>query len=233
MSVSDGFFCDYWGNPIVRVSKRRGPTTSGNILERIVVDEGIIGAPLFTMVRRDVIARYNIKFDERLTIGEDWFFWVNLARFIKFGFFAQDTGRYRWYAGNTTNSVQRSFRNDQLLIIHKEILKEDFFDAFSVETKERLFYRLLMEILVEKIDKQRELIYTKQFQTLPLLVQSKLIRWVAIEAIIHSQNVDYAKELLTRAIKLNPTDVKARALKFIVLPSNLSFFYRVTSKEKK
>jgi glycosyltransferase involved in cell wall biosynthesis len=208
VSVSDGYFCDYHGNKIIRISERRSPVTSGNVLEKIIVEPGIIGGSLLAMVRKQIITAHGIKFDETLSIGEDWLFWIEIAQLTEFSFIDSITGMYRWYPENTSNSVKENFRNNQLFFIHKKIIASEYFSHLPIHVKDKFYYRLLVEILQNMHQEQSAIIDSSSFQALPKNNQAKLIRLVASEYILSSTHFHFVQKLIGLAINKNPTDLK-------------------------
>jgi glycosyltransferase involved in cell wall biosynthesis len=208
VSVSDGYFCDYRGNEIVRISDRRTPCASGGILETIIIDPGIIGGSFVAVVRKDIVEEYKILFNERLLIGEDWLFWIDLAQVTEFGFLNSITGMYRWYPGNTSNSVDDRFRNAQLWLVHQKILGSSYFTSLPTSVKSKFFYHVLIDLLANIPTDQMLVINSEQFLMLPPDIRASLLRLLASDYILHEENIVLAKRLIRRSICLYPKDIK-------------------------
>src|SRR5579862_3779439 len=100
VSVSDGDICTDDGRTLATFGARRGATAADtDVAARLLVDPGLIGAPLVAMVRAEAIRRGAVRFDPEQSIAEDTLFWIALAQHARFGFHDAHTCRYRWHSG--------------------------------------------------------------------------------------------------------------------------------------
>jgi len=219
VSVSDGYFCSDDGAQLATFSKRRGPVQSGDVLEQIVVHAGLIGGSMCAMVRRDVTQAHGISFESGLEFGEDWLFWITLARFARFGFNPKVTCKYRWHAGNTTLGATEDFRKDQIWRGRKIVMDSDYFPTLSLHVRERFFHQLLIQVLARRDEEREKVITSRQFTALPTHVRARLLRLVASEYILAGENPTAVDKYLRSASELRPLDPKQILLRLLSLAS--------------
>jgi glycosyltransferase involved in cell wall biosynthesis len=66
---SEGYFCDEQQQILVPLSENRPGIITGNILEQLVLDPAVITATISTMIRREIIEQFQIRFDPAFVIG--------------------------------------------------------------------------------------------------------------------------------------------------------------------
>lgn len=100
---ADGWISDSQKQPLMRISEHRSGIYTGHILERLVLCADI-GFPVCTLTRHEIIKTHQVTFDPKLRIGEDWDFWIYLARWAQFGYLDKPLCLYRVHSNSVTHS---------------------------------------------------------------------------------------------------------------------------------
>jgi glycosyltransferase involved in cell wall biosynthesis len=209
---SDGYFCDSHGQPLMRLSEHRPGPYTGNVLEMVVVSPSVISAIISTLIRRSIVVEHNITFDEDLTIGTDWDFWIQMARVAQFDYMPRLTCKYRVHSNNVTRTTGMLERRRQLIKGRLKIQQEPWFAELTAETRETFFRVLLAGLMNGLPEKQLELIESASFQGLAVASQASILRQVAVVSLVDGKRPVLARKCLSKAIALYPRDVKARLL---------------------
>jgi glycosyltransferase involved in cell wall biosynthesis len=208
---SDGYVCDENGNTLMRLSEHRPGVPTGNILEQIVLSS-LVTAPICALTRRAAIERHSVAFDRNLVIGPDWDFWTQLARHVHFGYLDKLTCMYRVHLSNITRLVGQRKRNNDLVFGRMKVLNADWFEELSVQTQQQFFYRLLVVLLADQPERQREIMHGIKFQRLPASRQAALWRHMARDYVLKGAETAFAVECLRSAQQLAARDVRSRLL---------------------
>lgn len=208
VSVSDGHFCTDSGKEIVSFSERRGKVSAGNVLPRLVIDSGLIGAPVCVAVRREVVRRHAVSFHEDLYIGEDWLFWIEVAALTEFGFLESKTCKYRWHADNTTLGAGERRRGQQLAMVRQKAASAPYFKSLPDDVRREFFYQLLMDALKDNPEEQEKVIVSDHFANLSPSVQAALIRIMACARLAAGDSSDSVRRLLRLSHSAGPSDWK-------------------------
>jgi glycosyltransferase involved in cell wall biosynthesis len=204
---SDGHICDAQGKLLTLLSDHRADCCTGNILERIVLTS-LITAPVCALTRRSPIERYGIQFDSRLVIGGDWDFWTQLARHVRFGYLDELTCMYRVHGNNITRVTGRGRRNSDLVSGRMKVLDADWFSDLSLATRGEFFYMLVVDLLANQSERQRDIMRGQKFRQLPAQRQAALWRQVGIQYVIRGTEPAFAAECLRIAQQLGARDWK-------------------------
>lgn len=188
------------------------PVAAGDVLARIVVDAGVMGAPAAAMVRRSVIEGHHIRFEPALRFGEDWLFFIEVARYTHFGFIPSITCHYRWHPDNTTLSTTAEDRNSQLWLGRQRVMNSAYFGTLPAATRRAFLYDVLLNLLRQQPMTQEMVITSAPFQALPQDTQADLLRLVAAESILEGGNPAQARRWLAAAKDRDPSDIQARLL---------------------
>lgn len=212
VSVSDGLFCNDDGLRLASFSERRGPVQSGDVLDRIVIDAGLVGGSLTSMVRRRLIEESSVRFDPDISIGEDWLLWIRVACVARFGFLEAVTCMYRWHAGNTTLSASPALRRSQLWLVRQKVMQAPYFSSLREAVREQFFYQVLVELLQGCPQEQDAVMHSAEFRALTLEAQGRLMRLAASESYLLGHRADVAKGWLQESTLLAPWDYRAHIL---------------------
>lgn len=224
--VSDGYFCDDRGEISIRLSDVRPLTFPGNILEPLLLDPTVVGISAYTLTRRGIIRGNNLRFDECLVIGPDWDFWIRLARVTRFGFLNKTTCMYRVHESNITKTSGIKKRQMDLERIHFKIQHSDWFEDLTLETRERFFYKLLIELLSDQPATQSTVLDSKPFHDMPAKVRARFWRQIGIEKIMEDPADEAGYDCLLQAVHIWPDDLKSR---FLIRSLSLSERAAITS----
>ncbi len=210
--VSDGYFCDGRGVRSIKLSDVRPPARSENVLESLILDPSVVGIPACTLTRRGIIRVNNLRFDDGLVIGPDWDFWIRLAGVTRFGFLNIPTCMYRVHQSNLTKTSGIKKRQMDLKRIHFKILHSDWFEGLNLETRDRFFYKLLIELLSDQPSAQRKVLGSKPFHDMPVIIRARLWRQIGIERMMEDPADKSGYDCLRQAVHIWPEDLKSRFL---------------------
>jgi glycosyltransferase involved in cell wall biosynthesis len=221
IAYSDGFICNTHGEPMMRLTEIRENIVEGYILESIVLSTIIITVPLCTILRRAAVESKPFRFDQNISYGTDWDFWIRISKYAKFGYINELTCKYRVHQTNMTrvNGVAK-YRAD-LLDGRKKVLNSDWFHELSIGTRHQFFYNLLLIILPGQVDEQTKILNTTQFLDLPKSNQAQILRMVASDYILANKELDFAMSCLQESVKNAPSDAKSKYLTQLMTSSPL------------
>jgi glycosyltransferase involved in cell wall biosynthesis len=235
VAFSDGYICDERGKALTRLSDIRPGVYTGDILEPLVLTAGVIAGVMCTMTRRSIVERHGVRFDESLVIGPDWDFWIQLARHARFGYLDQLTCMYRVHQTNVTRTSGLRKRKDDLVFGRMKVLNSDWFQELSVPTRQQFFYALLITLLDGQPTRQKAILESGQFQSLPAHVQAELWRHVGVDYLRKKSEPGFAIDCLQAALRIRPGDWKSRCLLWtlrlgISVPFSLLRLWRVAHR---
>jgi glycosyltransferase involved in cell wall biosynthesis len=216
VSLADGFFCDSDGHHLMTLSEHRPAVRSGDILEALVLDASVVGAPVCTMTRTAAILQAGARFDRDLVIGTDWDFWIQLARYVRFGYLDKPTCLYRVHETNFTRQTGRRRRTEYLVRTRLKVMTSSWFDDLSVETRKHFFHLLLVGLLSEDVEKQQEILCSEAFLSLPDMARGESYRMVASDHLQHRKEIAFSRVCLEEALRCNPQDQKSRLLLWLL-----------------
>lgn len=210
--LSDGYFCDEHGKPLMRLSEHRPGPYTGDILEPLVLSASVISGIICTMSRRTAIERSGARFDPTLVIGPDWDFWIQLARHARFGYLDQLTCMYRMHQTNITTAAGAQRRKADLVRGRLKVLNAGWFATLSLGTRRAFFYGLLTDLLAGDPQQQAEILQTSAFRALPPAAQADLLRHVASDHLSRLAQPAFAVACLRQSLTLEPASRKGRVL---------------------
>jgi glycosyltransferase involved in cell wall biosynthesis len=205
---SDGFYCDQADTKLQRLSEHRIPPVQGRIYEYLVRTSSVFGPPICVVLRRDIIVRNSLSFDPLIVIGPDWDFFIRYSDHAEFGYRAEATCLYRVHQTNVTLRTDSGKRFRDLARCRTKAIRMDSFAACSVETREFVFYDLLINLLGGLPERQAEVVAWPQFRALPAAHQARLLRLAAVDAMRHGVRSTPVDDWLCRSRSLNPADFK-------------------------
>jgi glycosyltransferase involved in cell wall biosynthesis len=223
---SDGYLCDENGEKLSSLSNFRTQVSVGDILEPLILSVG--AGPIAvncTLTRRNAIEQNDVRFDPNLMIGPDWDFWIQMARFAKFGFLDQATCLYRIHTTNVTRTSGKQKRHQDLIKGRMKILNSSWFNDLSVNTRQNFFYYFLIALLSGRPQDQQTILEHASFCNLPPGIQGSLYRYVGIDTLLTQVDNKRAKLYFDMSLKLNPYDKKTSAiLTFLKINRRLAVF---------
>lgn len=216
---SDGFFCDENETPLMRLSEHRPGIYTGNILEPLLLTPSIISGIICTMTRRALIVQRELRFDPDLGIGEDWDFWIQVARYARFDYVDCLTCAYRIHQTNSTRTSGRSRRVDDLVRCRMKVLNADWFKDLSLPTRRRFFCDLLVGLLSGKPERQVTILDSVPFRVLPPCTRAEILRLVGTDCVARHTETAFARRCLQQAQETWPMDMKGRAILLLLMVS--------------
>jgi glycosyltransferase involved in cell wall biosynthesis len=209
---TDGFYVDQNGNRLQTLSSRRRGPYEGHIFEEIVYGSDVLGPPVCVVVRRNIITKYNLKFDEDITIGPDWDFFTQYSDSAEFGYLNLHTCLYRLHRDNITFRIDLQKRALEIAKCRKKAVKMINLKNCSTTTQWNVFYDLLVNSLHGFPESQSEITQWREFDCLPLKFQARLLRLMARDAIQVGIESGIINEWLRRSRQLDSTDWRGMLL---------------------
>jgi glycosyltransferase involved in cell wall biosynthesis len=209
---SEGYFCDEQQQILVPLSENRPGIITGNILEQLVLDPAVITATISTMIRREIIEQFQIRFDPAFVIGPDWEFLIQVAHRANFGYVETPTCLYRIHQANITVKVDEEKRKMDLASIRRKLMEEHWFDALSLDGRHIFFQALLVDDLSGNWERQQAVMSHRTFFDLGASRQVRLLRAMAIDYLLAHGDAAKSRLLLRNAIGLNPISVRNHLL---------------------
>lgn len=209
---SDGYVCDEQGRTLMRLSDHRPAIYTGNILEPLVLDAGILTVPVCTMTRRQVIEAHQIRFDPSLKYGADWDFWIQVALHTGFGYLPSLTCSYRIHSHNITTSFGREKRRQGLLRGRLKVLQANWFGQLSTQARYHFLYQVIIKYLKDDPDQRLDLLNRPQVHDLPGQLQAALWRQSGGMLLKNKRDTELARLFFEEALRRFPADRKSRIL---------------------
>lgn len=209
---SNGCVQDANGKNLMQLSDLRPGPYTGFILDHIVLDPHVVSFPVCTLSRRDTVRDRGVKFDPQLTPSEDWDFWIQLARYARFGYLDKMTCIYRVHGNNTTSTTETERRRLDLTKGRLKAMNAPWFQDLTLETQRRFFYHLLIALMSGEIDSQNEVLRSNAFRSLPSVDQASTLRLIATDYLLKGTELAFAQSCLKEAVRMEPADPKNRWL---------------------
>lgn len=209
---SDGIMCTADKKPLMRLSEIRPGIYTGHILEQVVLSTSVITVPVCTMTRHCAIDANHVRFDGDVVPAEDSYFWIDLARYVQFGYLPKLTCMYRIHETNISRTTGRLKRKESRVRGRLKILNAGWFKDLSTATKRQFFYDLLVGLLSGESSRQEEILHSGPFLSLPAPQRAQILRLVASDCLLSQKESDFARRCLEEAWDTSPEDGKSRAL---------------------
>jgi glycosyltransferase involved in cell wall biosynthesis len=219
---TDGYYCDSNGTLLQTLSSRRRGPFVGRVFEEVVRGSDVFGPPMCVVLRGNIIAQYQLKFDPDIVIGPDWDFFTHYADVARFGYIDHDTCRYRVHQTNITVLTGLRRRALDMAKCRIKAVKMENFKSCSLEIRLNVFYDLLVNLLRGAPDQQTAITYWPEFMALPAEQQARLLRLMASKALLYEPEPTYIGEWLRRMRQLNPKDLPGTVL-YTIYRINPSF----------
>jgi len=208
---ADGYVRDENERYVTRLSDYRPGRYTGDVLEPMTLTSCVISLTCL-LARRATIEERDISFDRQLVIGPDWDFCIQLARHGRFGYLDVLTCVYRVHQTNITRTSGRHRRDEDLILVRAKVLNAAWFSELSVPTRRQLCYQLLIDLLTGQPGRQRAVMESQPFRSLPVVEQAALVRHVAAAYILRGTENEFALHCLREAQRLRPRDRKTNTL---------------------
>lgn len=209
---SDGIICDQDKHPLMRLSEQRPGFYTGRILEHVVLSSDVIAVPICTLTRRAIIKANGLRFDKDLNGMEDSFFWIQTARYARFGYLDKITCMYRVHQTNISRTTGRIARRKIQILARSKIMNSKWFNDLSSETRKWFFHHLLTTLLAGQPGCQFEIMASFPFRDLPLKQQAHLYRMVANSHLMQGEGAEIAERCLEQSLVLCPDDRRSQVL---------------------
>jgi glycosyltransferase involved in cell wall biosynthesis len=210
---TDGHYCNQEGKQLKTLSKRRRGPFQGWIFPEVVRGSDVFGPPVCVVLRRNLIVQHDLRFDEDITIGPDWVFFVRYSNLGRFGYVGEYTCLYRVHQTNITFRVDRRKRAQELAKCRIRAIEMDSFERCPLDVRTNSFYDLLIELLRGYPERQTEISHWPQFSNLPPEEQARLLRlMVSKTLVIDADDAQYVKQWLDRSRQLNRADRRTALL---------------------
>lgn len=209
---TDGHHCDRNGNLLQTLSSRRRGPFEGCVFEEVVRASDVFGPPVCVVLRYNIIARHDLRFDTSIVIGPDWDFFTHYSDFAQFKYIDQRTCLYRVHETNISIRTDLQRRALYLARCREKAIKIDNFKTCSLETRAAVFYDLLVNLLTGFPRRQSAITQWSQFQDLPAENQAQLLRLMVGRAVLKGIEQTYIEEWLRLSRQLNPADRRGMLL---------------------
>jgi glycosyltransferase involved in cell wall biosynthesis len=210
---ADGYYVSDDETRLGTFSGRRGTRPSGPLFDQVVLRSDIVAPPLSVVLRLDVVRRQGLRFDEDIGLGTDWDFFTRVAETGDFGYVDQPTCLYRLHGANMTIQTAWQARLSGIAACRSKAIRMSRFARCPPPVKAAVFYDLLVNALGGRPDRQQEAVDWPQFRDLPMDEQARLLRLMASGTILARGDDAVARRWLAQAAALNPSDLRAQALR--------------------
>lgn len=209
---TDGYYCDGQLNRLQTLSSRRRGPFEGRVFEQAVYASDLFGPPVCVVLRRQPIEQHQLQFDTSLVMGPDWDFLVQFSDVADFGYLNEQTCLYRLHSTNITLQTHHRTRASHKARCREKAIKMTSFGECSAETRQAVFYDLLVNLLRGSPEKQEAVTHWREFDALPRSSQALLLRLAASQSLMHEGQMGNVGRWFERARALNPKDMKGALL---------------------
>lgn len=209
---TDGYYIDSRGQRGQRLSQQRRGPFDGCLFEPLVRASDVFGPPLCVVIRREAVTRSGQLFDTEIVIGPDWDFFTRVSATATFGYLGQATCLYRVHQTNITLVAGATRRQLSLARCREKATQLPGFDGCSLETRDYVFYDLLVNLLTGLPDRQAAVTAGPAFKALPAERRARLYRLMASRSILSGLAADHVPAWLTQARTLHPADARGQWL---------------------
>lgn len=209
---TDGYHCDQDGKRMHSLSSRRRGPFEGRVFEQLVRASDVFGPPVCLVLRRNLIDEHDLRYDPRIVIGPDWDFNTRYAQYAEFGYLDEFTCLYRIHQTNISIRTTRMKRLESLALCREKAIKLPGSTSLSMETRQYVFYDLLINLLTGFPERQVEVTQWQEFRALSQVEQARLYRLMASETILNGSNERFVEGWFQASRQLNKNDARARIL---------------------
>lgn len=208
---SNGFYCDESGSAFMAFSEHLPTGAIGDVYDLLIVSP-FYGTGATVLVRRDLLDRLKLRYDESLVWCQDWDFYIRLAEKATFGYVNSAGVNYRVHRAGMTLSMPQSHRLDSLIRLRHKVMAAERFADVSLSQRRAFFYDFLVANLHGRIAEQADLFQSEPFRALPAFEQSRLIRLAADSYLRQHEHPDTVRRWLKLAWTKAPLDFKTGAV---------------------
>lgn len=203
---TDGYYCDAHGVRLQWLSARRRGPFQGRIFEEVVRASDVFGPPGCVVLRSSVIFQHELRLDTGIVIGPDWDFLIRCADLAHFGYVNEQTYLYRVHQTNITVRATSQKRTSSLARCRIKAVQMESFQSCSLETREAVFYDLLIHLLDGLPSQQAAVTQWPAFRGLTAERRARLLRLMASQAILAARDYTLVKTWLRACRELAPLD---------------------------
>jgi glycosyltransferase involved in cell wall biosynthesis len=222
---ADGVYCNADGVELLTFKEHMPAGVQGDVYDTLIVSP-FYGTGASVLVRRDVLARHDIRYDEDIVWCQDWDFYIRLAEKTTFGFVDMVSIRYRLHEGGMTAAMPKGRRLDSLIRLRYKVLASERFGSTVIRQKDAYFYDFLVKDLHQLPEAQAAVFASAAFQSCPGALQGRLMRLVANVYLLEYQHLEMVGVWLRHAWFLSPGDIKT-ALAFFLFQVHPSLARRI------
>ncbi len=209
---TDGLHYDPQGNRLKPLSARRRGPFEGDIFSEVVRASDVFGPPICVVLRHGLVAEHQLRYDTRIVIGPDWDFFTRYCQVASFGYVDDQTCLYRVHETNITVQVDMKRRAGYLALCREKATQLERFGELPLAVKTAVYDDLLVYLTIDQPERQNTIIQTPLFMALPAPERAWLLRRMASQALLHTDNFSFVQEWLRQARLLNPQDWNARLM---------------------
>jgi len=209
---TDGEYIDPQGTRLKLLSARRRGPFEGDIFEQVIRSSDVFGAPVCLVLHSRPVFERKLRFDTEIVIGPDWDFLASYAETAKFGYLDQVTCQYRVHQTNISRQVDDNRKLQSLARCREKAIKMTRFSTCSAESREIVFYDLLINLLRNDPEHQEAVTWWEEFSQLPATGRARLLRLMVSQAITTGDWHPFVSGWLNRSRKLDPRDVRGLLL---------------------
>ena len=208
---ADGYFCDENLEPITRFSNWRIQNSTGDVYGDFIGESLCTGSGT-VMIRRDVIRKYQLRYDESIVWCQDLDFYIRVAEKCLFGEVDYVAHLYRVHDNNMTVSMSSGRRLESLIRTKFKVLGSNKLTSVPIWKKYEYFRKFFVKDLHNHPDDQVQVLNNHHFLELPKHLQAQLLRYAAIKYLLETENTAIAEKYLKMSHMNNPFDLKTRFL---------------------
>jgi glycosyltransferase involved in cell wall biosynthesis len=203
----DGVYCDVNGKMLKRFSEYRIGDVTGDVYDTLIF-ASFFGTGANVMIRREIIEKFQIRYDEKVFWCQDLDFYIRVAERCSFGVVDSIIVWYRIHDNNMTMSSPEGRRLEGAIRTKNKVLSSPRFERTGISSRKAFFLKLLKSDLYGRLEEQEAVIHNKNFLSLPKKDQAEILRLVANQYFLFGSHQEFAKDWLKRAMHLAPFDLK-------------------------
>jgi glycosyltransferase involved in cell wall biosynthesis len=215
VAYGDGVYCHQGGDAIARFSERMPTGVSGDVFDTLVVSP-FYGTGAAVMVRREVLERHQISYDESISWCQDWDIYIRLAAVTTFGFVDSPVVNYRIHDTAMTMTMPNRARWQSLIRLKNKVLAMERFGRVASAQKKAFFHEMLTKDLVGEAELLETLLGGVSFNSISRNDRAGLLRMAAIGWLHEGGEPETVARLLRKALIARPVDVKTLAVCLLI-----------------
>jgi glycosyltransferase involved in cell wall biosynthesis len=201
----DGNYCNAAGETVLRFTEHMPSGVTGDVYETLIVSP-FYGTGAAVLVRRQLIERFQIYYDEAIVWCQDWDFYIRLAEKAHFGFVPSVVIFYRLHSAGMTLTMPSGRRLESLLRLRFKVLASPRFLQASEAQKAAFFYDFLVKDLNGRVSDQERVFASPAYGSMSSPQASRLLRLTAIEYLLQLENIPTVRRWLAAAWRRSPLE---------------------------